>query len=127
MLDLAAFFEMASKIAVSDEEAVDAAKMLSENPRSRARKYVDAGVVGGALNPAVDAAGHFAKGLADAAPGARVAGGKATVGKELTRGGLARSATRGLLGGMVIQAGREGMQLRRAKDTYHRFMEEQGA
>lgn len=124
----AAFVDELQKIAVSEEEALDAAKLLSQDPRSRVRKYVDAGAVGAVLNPAVDTTGHFVKGFVDTNGGlkARLAGGASEIGKKMTLGEAARGVHRGLFGGMAVQAGREGFQLHRAQDTYQRFMREHG-
>lgn len=122
----AAFADELQKIAVSEEEAVDAAKLISQDPRSRARKYLDAGVVGGVLNPAVGASGHFVKGFVDTKGGLRqrLAGGAKEFGTKATLGEAARGAHTGFFGGMAVQAGREGIQARRAKDTVDQFLRE---
>ncbi len=121
-----AFAAELQKIAVSEEEAVDAAKLISQDPRSRARKYLDAGVVGGVLNPAVGASGHFVKGFVDTRGGVgrRFAGGVREMGSKTTKGEVARSAHTGLFGGMAVQAGREGLQAQRARATVDQFLRE---
>lgn len=127
----AAFFDELTKLAtgaVSDEEAIDAAKQLSVDPRTRARRYVESGVVGGALNPLVNASGEFAKNFTEhqGSLKARALHGVAGAAKKLGKGEVAGTATKGLLGGMAVQAGREGLRLQEAKDTYRRFMQQHG-
>lgn len=125
----AAFYDELSKLAmgqVSDEEAIDAAKQLSVDPRTRARRYAESGVVGGALNPVVNATGTFVQGVVEGGKGRRLASGLAAAGKKLRGGEVAGQVTKGLLGGMAVQAGREGLRLQEAKDTYQRFMQQHG-
>jgi hypothetical protein len=125
-VSLSAFASEMHKIAVSEEEALDAARIISQDPRSRARKYFDAGAVGAALNPFVDASGHAVKGFVET-PGSfkqRARGAAREVRLKSTRGEVARTMHRGLFGGMALQAGREGLQARRAKDTVDRFLRE---
>ena len=92
------------------------------------RKYLDAGVVGGALNPAVGVTGHFVKGFVDAHGGIRqrMAGGAKEFGAKATLGEVARGAHTGFFGGMAVQAGPEGLQAHRAKDTVSQFLRERG-
>lgn len=118
---MATFFETISKIAVSDEEAIQSARVLSEPKRSKVRRYVDAGVVGGTLAPAVELAGSFAEHAGNAKKD-RLATGLANA--RLSKGQLAKAVTKGVLGGAVVRAGQEGLQLHRAKDTYNRFLQE---
>ena len=120
------FFATLEKLAngVSADEALESAKVLSESKRSKLRRYVDAGVVGGALTPGVELAGQFAEHAGNATKNRVAAGLK---GARLTKGQLAKSVTRGVLGGAAVRAGQEGLQTQRAKDTYRRFMQQETA
>lgn len=122
---MAAFCETLKLAEVSEDEALASAKILSEGKRSRLRRYVDSGTVGGVLTPAVDTVGNFVHAAANAKK-SPLAAGVAGV-KAMKRGDVARSVTKGILGGAAVRAGQEGMQLQRAKDTYNRFMRQEGA
>lgn len=109
------------KKAVSEDDALDAAKMLST--KGRARRYVEGGVIGGAAYPLTAAAGEVAGALAGHGSGKLRAAGAAAK-ATFKRPELAKSVTRGALGGGVIQAVREGVELGRAKNTVRSFVEE---
>ncbi len=120
------FLDELSKLAVSDDEAIEAAKELSINPKSRAKAYADSTMVGGTLAPAIDAIGRMGKAVGDAKGGKRLAAGRAAI-KAMTGGDVLKSALVGGLGGTSVQAGREGVSFQHAKKTYKKFMAERGA
>lgn len=112
-----AFFEHA-KLAVSDDEALEAAKALSESHKSRARRYAQGAVIGGAATPAINVAGDVIKG---ALTGKGVRG---VLRESLSAPELAKSVTKGILGGSMVQAVRENVQLADAKKTVKTYLAE---
>jgi hydrogenase maturation factor len=116
----AAFFDEIVKWAVSDEEALDAAKLLTK-PRGF-RQHAEVGAITGTLAPAFQAAGRVTKAVVDAKQGRLGAARKALV--DTTRGGLAQAVVGGGLTGSGLSFAREGLQVRAAKDTYRKFMEQ---
>lgn len=110
------------KKAVDEDEAMDAAKLLSE--KGRTRRYAEGGAIGGIAAPLVSAAGEAARGFA-----AHVGQGKVRAaleaGKAALKGPeLAKAVTSGALGGGVIQAVREGVELGKAKRKVQDFINE---
>ncbi len=116
----AAFVDELAKIsAVSEEEALEAAKTLTE-ARGKARRYAGAGLIGGITKPLIGITGEAVKGFAE-----RGGGLKGTLGaiRGTTRGTIAKDIVTGGAGGAVIQGIREGMKIRQAKKTYQQFMQ----
>lgn len=118
-----AAFSDTVKQAVSEDEALDAAKMLSVDKKTRLRRYAEGGAIGGVAYPGIAAAGEAAGALASHGPGKLRAAG-AAVRATLKRPDLAKSVTRGVLGGGGVQAIREGVELGRAKKTVSNFVRE---
>lgn len=110
------------KKAVSEDEALDAAKMLST--KGRARRYVEGGMIGGASYPIISAAGEAAKGLTAHSGSGKLRAAGAAARAVLKGPEVAKSVTRGAMGGGVIQAVREGVELGRAKKTVRQFIDE---
>lgn len=111
------------KKAVSEEEAIEAARRLSENRKNRVRRYVESGTIGGAAYPIISAAGEAAGALAGRGPGRFAAAGRAAA-KVMNRTDLAKNVTRGMLGGGGVQAMREGVELGKAKKTVSSFIDD---
>jgi hypothetical protein len=110
------------KKAVSEDEALDAAKMLST--KGRLRRYVEGGLIGGMSYPVISAASEAAKGFtAHSGPG-KLRAARAAARAVLKGPEIAKSVTRGVMGGGVIQAVREGIELGRAKKTVRQFIDE---
>lgn len=112
------------KKAVSEDEALDAAKRLSEGRKSRVRRYAEGGVIGGLVNPALRAAGRGVEAVVNAPKGSggwRVGFARAAV-KGVSKGELARHLTEGALAGGGVQAIREGVELGKAKKTVKSFV-----
>lgn len=114
-------FVTAIKLAVSDEEALEAARALSEPPSSRARRYAQGAGVGAVASPAMEVAGNAAKALAG---GKGVRGAAAAAKDSLRKTELARFVTKGVLGGGAVQAMRENVQLSSAKKTVEDYLKE---
>jgi hypothetical protein len=110
------------KHAVSEDEALDAAKMLSV--KGRARRYAEGATIGGASYPLIAAAGEAAKTVAEHSGSGRLRAVGAAARGALKAPEVARSVTRGALGGGVIQAVREGVEMGRAKKTVKKFVNE---
>lgn len=110
------------KKAVSEDEALDAAKMLSV--KGRARRYAEGAAIGGITYPVVSAAGELAKGVTAHTGSGKVKAGITAARAALARPEVAKSLTRGALGGGVIQAVREGVELGKAKKTVRSFIDE---
>lgn len=109
------------KSAVDEEEALDAAKKLTYGRKGRLGRYAATGAIGGALAPAVSLGGNLAESVA--AKGLR-RGAAEAVKKTFSKPSLARDVTRGALGGGVLQASREAVDLNRAKKTVDKFVEQ---
>lgn len=122
----AAFIDELEKISVSEEEAIDAAKMLSESKRSRTKRYVQSAGVGAVATPLVSVAGDVAKAVAGP-KGQRMTAVKGVLREGFSRPELAKQVTRGIAGGGALQALRENVQLHQAKKTYSDFLREHGA
>jgi hypothetical protein len=110
------------KKAVSDDEALEAARLLSK--KGRVRRYVEGGAIGGATYPLVSAAGEAAKGFVAHSGQGRVRAAAHAAKAVLKSPEVAKSVTRGVLGGGVIQGVREGVELGRAKNTVDGFLKE---
>lgn len=120
----AAFFEeVKHAYAVSDDEAIEAARLLSKSPRERKRTYVEGGAVSAVAAPVIQGLGRGIEAGVDARRGARLHVARKAF-RNTTRGGVARAALTGGLGAIAISAGREGIQLQRAREKYHRFLEQ---
>ncbi len=110
------------KKAVSEEEALDAAKMLST--KGRTRRYAEGGLIGGTTYPLVSAAGEMAKGVAAHSGSGKLRAGVTAARSALKGPEVAKSLTRGAFGGGVIQAVREGLEMGKAKKTVRQFVDE---
>lgn len=110
------------KKAVSEYEALDAAKRLSEGRKSRLRRYAEGGAIGGMANPVLRAVGRGVEAAVNAPTGSRVGKAVAAI-RGTTRGELARHLTEGALAGGGVQAIREGVELGRAKKTVKQFID----
>jgi len=109
------------KVAVSDEDALEAAKALSESTGSRARRYAQGAGIGAVASPAMEVAGNAAKALA----GGKGLRGAASAARDTVRKPeLARFVTKGVLGGGAVQAVRENVQLSNAKKTVSDYLKE---
>lgn len=123
---MAAFLDEVSKLAVGDTEVVDAAHKL-QRPRPWKTIGQTAAMVGAAA-PVIDTAGRFAKGAVNTPGGiaARVAGGAKEI-RSLTAGdAVAKSLTAGL-GGGVIAAAKEGIELHNARKAVREYLEQKVA
>lgn len=104
-------------------EALDAAKVLDQDPRTRMARYRNAAMTGGALKPLVHGVGRAAEAVATAPRGQRiVAGGRALV--RSSRGELAKHVAEGAIGGGGIKAVQEGLEVGQAKKKITRFVNE---
>jgi len=115
------------KLAVSEEEALDAAKALSESRRSRLKRYGQGAAIGSVSYPAVGLAGEAVKGLVAAPKGQRLKGAVKGLRDAANLPDMAKNVTRGALGASAVQALRENVQLQSAKKTYEDFLREHGA
>jgi len=112
------------KKAVSEDEALDAAKMLST--KGRTRRYVEGAAIGAAVNPAMRAIGRGVEAATNAPRGMgswRAGLARAAV-KGVSRGELTRHVVEGGLAGGGVQAIREGVELGKAKKTVRNFISE---
>lgn len=121
---MAAFADEVAKLSSVDEvEVVEAAHKL-QKPRPWKTIGQTAALVGAAA-PAIDVAGKFTKGFIDTqgSLAARAAGGAKTVG-AMTAGDLAAKSLTSGLGGGVIAAAKEGIELHRARKAIHDYLSE---
>lgn len=121
-----AFFDQV-KLAVSEEEALEAAKALSESRRSRLNRYGTGAAIGAASYPMVSLAGEAVKGFVAAPKHHRLRGALKSVRQATDLPDVAKNVTRGTLGAGAVQALRENVQLQSAKKTYEDFLREHGA
>ncbi len=124
---MAAFLDEVSKLAVDEVEVVDAAHKL-QKPRPWKTIGQTAAMVGAAA-PAIDVAGKFTKGFLDTPSGglgAHIAGGAKTVG-AMTLGDLAAKSLTAGLGGGVIAAAKEGIELHNARKALHSYLMQEKA
>lgn len=125
---MSAFADELLKLAaqeVDPHEAIDAAKTLTYGSKGRGRRVAEAGVLSGMAAPAIQIAGHAARGYMDASKGGRLAGAMGAV-KGLTKGDHAKAIIGGGLGAATIAASREGLQHHKARKTFQAFMQQQG-
>ena len=122
----ASFFDTV-KVAVSEEEAIDAAKALSESKQRRLKRYGTGATIGALSYPAVGLTGEAVKGFVAGPKGGRLRSAFKAVREGATAPELAKSVTRGALGAGAVQALRENVQLQDAKKTYQSFLRERGA
>lgn len=115
------------KLAVSEEEALDAAKTLSESRRSRLVRYGTGAAIGSTSYPVVGLAGEAVKGFVAAPKGQRLKGATKGLRDAANLPDIAKSVTRGALGASAVQALRENVQLQSAKKTYKDFLRQHGA
>jgi hypothetical protein len=111
------------KLAVSEEEALEAAKALSEPERQRTKRYAISGAIGGVASPVIGFAGEAAKALAGP-KGGRLSGVVKAFHAERALPELSKNVTKGVLGGGAVQALREHVQLQEAKKKYQDFLKE---
>lgn len=121
-----AFFD-AVKTAVSEEEAIDAAKALSESRQRRMKRYGTGAAIGATSYPAVGLTGEAVKGFVAGPKGGRVQSALKAVRQAAAAPEIAKNITRGALGASAVQALRENVQLQDAKKTYRTFLQEHGA
>lgn len=124
------------KAAVSVEDAEQAVQVL-ERSRGRGKRYRDMIATGGVLKPAVRAVGSAVEAGLTAPKGGRFRamwrGATDAAGKEVKgiRGTnlprTARDVVEGGLGGAVVNAGREGLELGRARRTAREFLSDKTA
>ncbi len=115
--------ELTKLSSISDEEAVDAAKALSESSGSRVRRYASSAAVGAVASPLIGAAGELAAAVAGPR-GTRMRAAKNALRKSLSRPELAKRVATGVLSGGALQAVRENVQLSKARKTYEDFLHE---
>lgn len=102
-------------------EALDAARTLQQDPRTRLARYRNAAVTGGALKPVVHGIGRVAEAVATAPRGGRLAAvGRAAV--RTSRGELAKHVAEGAVGGGGIRAVQEGLEVGQAKKKVTKFL-----
>lgn len=111
------------KKAVSDDEALEAARLLTQKRKGRLHRYAESGAIGALANPAIRAVGRGVEAAVGAPKGMGAwRGGFARAAmKNVNRGELARQLTEGGLAGGGVQAIREGVELGKAKKTVQRF------
>lgn len=115
------------KMAVSEEEAIEAARALSEDRKSRLKRYATGAGIGVTSYPFVNIASEAVKGFTAGAPGKRLSSAAKAVRAASSAPELAKNVTRGGLGAGAVQALRENVQLQGAKKTYESFLREHGA
>jgi hypothetical protein len=121
-----AFVSELSKLAVSDDEALEAARLLSESRKSRLKRYTQSGVIGATTTPVVRYTAELA--AAAASPKhQRVNALREATRKAFSRPEIAKHVTGGALGGGVIQGVRENVGLSQARRTYENYLKEHGA
>lgn len=110
----AAFADEIAKLSVDEAAVIDAAQKL-QKPRPW-RTIGQTALAVGTAAPVIEAAGKFTKGVIDThgGPGARLGGGLASVGKITAGDVAAKSLTAGLGGGMIAAA-KEGIEVRNAR------------
>jgi hypothetical protein len=112
------------KAAVSDDEVLDAAKLLGQQQRNRAKRLGASAGIGATLAPAVSFGSEVAGALARRHGRGRAV---ATAAKKLVSAPhMAKTVTGGALGGAGFQATRETVQGREAKKTVKTYLEERG-
>lgn len=109
------------KKAVSDDEALDAAKLLSN--KGRARRYAEGAGIAATVNPVMRMVGKGVEAAANARGGGRAGMARAAI-KGITRGELSRHVVEGALAGGGVQAIREGVELGKARKTVKNFVAE---
>lgn len=107
---------------VDPEEALEAAKYLSK--KRGPREHIESGAVSAAINPVIQATAKATKAAIDAKKG-RWGAAKQSL-KGITKGDVASQAVSGGLFGAGISAGREGLRLQKARDTYEDFLKQHG-
>ena len=116
--------------AVGLEEAQQAHDVLQRS-RGRAARFRDASLVGGALSPLVRGIGRAAESAVMAPKGQRLRAavrGVSHAGKDIkgfvgtNRGEVAKHVIEGGLGGAVVNQGREGLEVGRAKRKATEFL-----
>lgn len=110
--------------AVSADDALEAARTLSEDKRTKMQRYADTSAVGAVASPLVDVTGRATKAFGDAQRGARMSSALHAI-RGTSKGDIAKSMTQGILAAGAVQAAREGVSARRAKDTFHKFMQQE--
>jgi hypothetical protein len=121
---MSAFADELRKMAdISDIDVQEAATKL-QRPRPW-RTIGQTATMAGAAAPVIDAGGKFTRGFVDAHGGlrARLAGGASAVG-ALTSGEVAAKALTTGLGGGVIAAAKEGIDLHRARKTVQGYLDQ---
>lgn len=102
------------KAEVSTREALDAAKVLDTDPKTRFQRYRDGTVIGGTMSPVVRAVGRGVEAAVMAPKGQRLR----AISRGFTntnKGELARHVTEGVIGGGGVKAVQEGLEVGRAR------------
>jgi hypothetical protein len=102
-------------------EALDAARTLQQDPRTRVARYRNAAMTGGTLNPVVRGIGRAAERMATAPRGQRLAAGAKGL-LATNRGELARHVAEGVVGGGGVRAVQEGLEVGQAKKKVTKFL-----
>lgn len=102
-------------------EALDAARTLQQDPRTRVARYRNAALTGGTLNPVVRGIGRAAERMATAPRGQRLAAGAKGF-MSTNRGELAKHVVEGAAGGGGIRAVQEGLEVGQAKKKVTKFL-----
>lgn len=106
--------KLAAASPVRTSEALDAARVLEQDPRTRFQRYRNAALTGGTLNPVVRGIGRAAEALVMAPKGQRLRkAGRALL--PTNRGELARQVTEGVVGGGGVRAAQEGLEIGQAR------------
>ena len=124
------FFTTLKTAVVSDFEALDAAKIVSEPTSRRIQRYATGAAIGAGTSPVVTLAGNVAGALGThakdlATPGRRGAAVLDAARLALTRPQLAKDVARGVVTGAGVQAIREGVQRQQAKKTVTSYLSQQ--
>lgn len=101
-------------------EAVEARKILKKSRAERTRDHLEAGILSGSVAPIIALTGRAIKGGVNANRGHRLAGAMEGV-MATTKGDTAQQIATGLLGAAAFSAGKSGLQLHKARDTYEGY------
>lgn len=109
---------------IDDEIALDAAKALSKDTKTRVRRYAENSALSGVAAPLITGTARGVKGLLDAKQGRWREAVKGI--KDTTRGGLASDAVRGAMTGAVLTGGRDQLELHHARNTVKDYLRQHG-
>lgn len=117
------FFDELRKIAVEDEEALDAAKRITSAQKDQGRRYIGTTAIGAVAGPTAAFLGDAAGAMAHP-KGQRLKALGQAVAKHREAPELARNVAKGAISGSAIQAAREHVQLSDARKTYEQYVRE---